>query len=138
MLIEPVDRLEIQILVDNVTDSLSAVPSFVETEMAYHWRHGMKALAGSCLCCGAHGLACLVTACRGDEQRTVLSGANEGIIPETVEALQQFEIATIAAGHCTGWRAVTALANTFGSGVVAPPAVGKRFSFGTSLNGEAN
>ena len=29
-----VDSVDIQILVDNVTDSLSSVPSFVETEMA--------------------------------------------------------------------------------------------------------
>ena len=323
--LEPVDRLEIQILVDNATDGLSSVPSFVETEFAYHWRRGMKALGGPCLCCAAHGLSCLVTATRNGVSRTLLfdtgpdadvfqrnvrllqtdlatvdamvlshghwdhagamplaldlirggasdrkipvymhpdmfrsramrapdgsmrpfmdipsvedleahggevhltrtadavlegmflisgeiprvtpfergmpgqyrrtvdgqdwepdpllmdersvavhvrgkglvvfsacshagivnvlrfareqlpdipilcamggfhlSGENEMIIPETVEALRGFDIATIAAGHCTGWRALTALANAFGPGVLAPLAVGKRYVF---------
>ena len=56
-----------------------------------------------------------------------LSGSNEAIIPDTVAALRAFELAVIAAGHCTGWRAVTALANAFGDNTVVPLAVGKRF-----------
>jgi len=59
-----------------------------------------------------------------------LSGTNERVIPQTVEALGGFGLTTIAAGHCTGWRAMTALANKFGDGVLAPLAVGKRFTFG--------
>lgn len=58
-----------------------------------------------------------------------LSGANEKIIPETVGALGAFGLKTIAAGHCTGWRALVALANAFGDDVVAPLAVGKRYRF---------
>ncbi len=58
-----------------------------------------------------------------------LSGVNEEIIPQTVEAMKEFRLATIAAGHCTGWRAVSALNNAFGDKVLAPTAVGKRFSF---------
>lgn len=58
-----------------------------------------------------------------------LSGTNERIIPETVAALRDFSLAVIAAGHCTGWRAVTALANEFGDKTLVPLAVGKRFSF---------
>lgn len=58
-----------------------------------------------------------------------LSGTNERIIPQTVEALRGFDIATIAAGHCTGWRAMTALANAFGDQRLVPLAVGKRLSF---------
>lgn len=57
-----------------------------------------------------------------------LSGPNEEIIPQTVEALAEFGIKTIAAGHCTGWRAMSALANAFPD-AVAPTAVGKRFTF---------
>ena len=34
----------------------------------------------------------------------------------------------IAAAHCTGWRAVNALANAFGD-AVAPAAVGKVYRF---------
>lgn len=58
-----------------------------------------------------------------------LSGANEAVIPQTVGDLKQFGLSTIAAGHCTGWRAMTALANAFGDRVLAPTAVGKRYSF---------
>lgn len=58
-----------------------------------------------------------------------LAGANEEIIPETVQALSEFNLSTIAAGHCTGWRAVAALAGAFGDGVVDPSVVGKRYTF---------
>jgi 7,8-dihydropterin-6-yl-methyl-4-(beta-D-ribofuranosyl)aminobenzene 5'-phosphate synthase len=68
----PVDSVEIRILVDNVTDNLSSVPSFVETEWAFHWRSGMKAIEGACICCAAHGLSCLITVKRGDASRTLL------------------------------------------------------------------
>jgi 7,8-dihydropterin-6-yl-methyl-4-(beta-D-ribofuranosyl)aminobenzene 5'-phosphate synthase len=57
-----------------------------------------------------------------------LSGPNEAIIPQTVEALREFQIKTIAAGHCTGWRATTALSNAFAD-ALAPLAVGKQFTF---------
>lgn len=58
-----------------------------------------------------------------------LSGTNERIIGETVAAMREFGLGVIAAGHCTGWRAVTALANEFGDKVLVPLAVGKRYSF---------
>jgi 7,8-dihydropterin-6-yl-methyl-4-(beta-D-ribofuranosyl)aminobenzene 5'-phosphate synthase len=58
-----------------------------------------------------------------------LSGTNERIIAATVGALREFGLTVIAAGHCTGWRAVTALANEFGDSTLVPLAVGKRFSF---------
>jgi 7,8-dihydropterin-6-yl-methyl-4-(beta-D-ribofuranosyl)aminobenzene 5'-phosphate synthase len=58
-----------------------------------------------------------------------LSGPNEEVIPETVEAMKGFGLSVIAAGHCTGWRAVTALANVFGNSIVDPSVVGKRFTF---------
>jgi 7,8-dihydropterin-6-yl-methyl-4-(beta-D-ribofuranosyl)aminobenzene 5'-phosphate synthase len=58
-----------------------------------------------------------------------LAGPNEAVIPQTVEGLRSFDLKNIAAGHCTGWRAMTALANTFGDSVLAPSAVGKRYMF---------
>ena len=57
-----------------------------------------------------------------------LSGTNERVIPQTVEALRGFDLKVIAAAHCTGWRAVTALSNAFGEAVV-PASVGKLYSF---------
>ena len=58
-----------------------------------------------------------------------LSGINERVIPQTVDALKGFELDVIAAGHCTGWRAMSALANAFGDKKLTPLAVGKRLSF---------
>lgn len=59
-----------------------------------------------------------------------LSGsAMEPLIPATVEALKQFELQQIMTAHCTGWRAVSALVQAFGEGIVTPCAVGSRFTF---------
>jgi 7,8-dihydropterin-6-yl-methyl-4-(beta-D-ribofuranosyl)aminobenzene 5'-phosphate synthase len=41
-----------------------------------------------------------------------------------VAALAQFDLKLIAAGHCTGWRAINALSTAYGDAVV-PSAVGK-------------
>ncbi len=70
--LKPVDRLEIHILVDNATDSLSSVPAGVETEFSYLQRNGMRVLSGRCICCASHGLSCLITAHRGDTKHTML------------------------------------------------------------------
>jgi 7,8-dihydropterin-6-yl-methyl-4-(beta-D-ribofuranosyl)aminobenzene 5'-phosphate synthase len=58
-----------------------------------------------------------------------LAGVNEGIIPATVAELKSFDLKTIAAGHCTGWRATTALAAAFGDDILVPTSVGKRYRF---------
>lgn len=55
-----------------------------------------------------------------------LSGMNEKIIPDTIGDLGQFGLEFIAPGHCTGWRALTAMAKTF-RGELVPMAVGKRY-----------
>src|ERR1017187_2845912 len=72
MTLEPVDRVEILVLMDNATDMLSSTPSHVETETAGLMRRGIRMVAGKCLCCAAHGLSCLVTAHRGTARHTVL------------------------------------------------------------------
>ncbi len=67
-----VDALEIRILVDNASDSLSSNPSFVETEWAGLRHRGMRLLSGKCLCCAAHGLSYLITAGAGSSSGTLL------------------------------------------------------------------
>jgi 7,8-dihydropterin-6-yl-methyl-4-(beta-D-ribofuranosyl)aminobenzene 5'-phosphate synthase len=57
-----------------------------------------------------------------------LSGVTEKIIPDTVGDLKRFGLQTLAAGHCTGWRAMSVLAREFGEELV-PTAVGKRYLF---------
>lgn len=84
-----VDSAEITVLVDNVTDNLSTVPRFVETELAAMGRRGINVLSGDCLCCAAHGLSCLVTVKRGDETRTLLfdSGPEDDVFARNVQRL---------------------------------------------------
>jgi 7,8-dihydropterin-6-yl-methyl-4-(beta-D-ribofuranosyl)aminobenzene 5'-phosphate synthase len=55
-----------------------------------------------------------------------LSGINERVIPETVADLRKFGLKLLAPGHCTGWRAVSRLAQEFGDELV-PSAVGKKY-----------
>jgi 7,8-dihydropterin-6-yl-methyl-4-(beta-D-ribofuranosyl)aminobenzene 5'-phosphate synthase len=55
--------------------------------------------------------------------------AMERLIPETMAHLPQFALQQIMPAHCTGWRALWALLNTFGESVVTPSAVGSRFTF---------
>jgi 7,8-dihydropterin-6-yl-methyl-4-(beta-D-ribofuranosyl)aminobenzene 5'-phosphate synthase len=58
-----------------------------------------------------------------------LSGINERIIPQTVAALRGFDLDVVAAGHCTGWRAMSALNNEFTDKKLVPLAVGKTLRF---------
>jgi len=71
-MVEAVDRLEIHVLVDNSTDSLSSIPKFAESEFSYLQRKGMRLLSGRCICCANHGLSCLITAHRGPHAHTIL------------------------------------------------------------------
>jgi 7,8-dihydropterin-6-yl-methyl-4-(beta-D-ribofuranosyl)aminobenzene 5'-phosphate synthase len=57
-----------------------------------------------------------------------LGGVMEHIIPQTVEALAPFDIQNIISGHCTGWRALHALADAFGERV-SQSAVGTSYRF---------
>ena len=55
-----------------------------------------------------------------------LSGINERVIPQTVADLKTFGLKLLAAGHCTGWRALSQLARELGDELV-PTAVGKKY-----------
>jgi 7,8-dihydropterin-6-yl-methyl-4-(beta-D-ribofuranosyl)aminobenzene 5'-phosphate synthase len=57
-----------------------------------------------------------------------LGGVMEKIIPDTVDGLRPFNIKYIITGHCTGWRALHALADAFGQSV-SQSAVGTRYTF---------
>jgi len=73
--LQPVDRLDFQILVDNLSDSLSTVPANVTQEWPALMRAGMRQLSGRCQCCANHGLAVVVKAFRGTASRAVLFDA---------------------------------------------------------------
>jgi len=57
-----------------------------------------------------------------------LGGAMEAIIPDTVKGLADFDIDHIICGHCTGWRALHALADEYGDRV-SQSAVGTSYQF---------
>ena len=66
------DRIEITILVDNVTDTLSSTPSFVTREWVRLQRMGMKRSSGAAICCANHGLSLVITVTEGAESRSIL------------------------------------------------------------------
>lgn len=72
MPLSPVDRLDIQVLVDNVTDSLSSTPANVTREWTWLQRRGMRLMAGGSLCCANHGLSLVITAHAAGGARTML------------------------------------------------------------------
>lgn len=69
------DLLQVQVLVDNVTDSLSSTPSFVTREWPALVRKGMRRVAGGSLCCANHGLSLVIHATAGERTHTVLFDA---------------------------------------------------------------
>jgi 7,8-dihydropterin-6-yl-methyl-4-(beta-D-ribofuranosyl)aminobenzene 5'-phosphate synthase len=62
-----------------------------------------------------------------------LGGVMERIIPETVEGLRPFDIRFLIPGHCTGWRALHALATTFGDRV-SQSAIGTSYRFSAAFD----
>lgn len=75
----PVDRVEVVVLVDNVTDSLSSTPGNVETEFARLARRGGHLVAGETLCSAAHGLSLLISvASEGRETALLFDAGPEG------------------------------------------------------------
>src|SRR6478735_11530947 len=68
-----VDGLEIMVIVDNVTDSLSTNPPGVESEWRGLLTRGrIRVLSGSGICCAQHGLSLLLTARIGETTQTLL------------------------------------------------------------------
>ena len=70
------DRVEVLVLVDNATDSLSTTPKNVVPEWAYLTAAGrLPLLSGEAICRAHHGLSLLITAHAGDARHTVLFDA---------------------------------------------------------------
>ena len=70
------DRLEVLVLVDNATDSLSTTPKNVIPEWPGLVAAGrLPVLSGEAICRAHHGLSLLLTAHVGDERHTLLFDA---------------------------------------------------------------
>jgi 7,8-dihydropterin-6-yl-methyl-4-(beta-D-ribofuranosyl)aminobenzene 5'-phosphate synthase len=66
------DRVEVLVLVDNVSDLLSAVPASVTPEVPNLLKAGGQELSAECICCAHWGLSLVVTAHSEDRWRTLL------------------------------------------------------------------
>jgi 7,8-dihydropterin-6-yl-methyl-4-(beta-D-ribofuranosyl)aminobenzene 5'-phosphate synthase len=75
MTITELDRLEVQVLIDNVTDTLSSTPSFVTREWPALIRRGLRRIAGGDICCANHGLSLVIRATAGGREHVVLFDA---------------------------------------------------------------
>lgn len=73
--LRPVDALDVQVLVDNVTDSLSTVPQGVMQEWGCLRTCGSLVLSGEALCCAAFGLSLVITARLGHAHPVLLFDA---------------------------------------------------------------
>jgi len=74
--ITTVDRVDVLIVVDNVTDSLSTNPNNGQFGVGGIVAEWTKASAfGKATCCAHHGLSLLITAYVGSEKRTMLFDA---------------------------------------------------------------
>lgn len=73
--LQAIDSVEIQVLIDNVTDSLSSTPATVEREWTVLQKKGLAVIAGDGLCCANHGLSLTISTRRGDRERCVLFDA---------------------------------------------------------------
>ena len=70
--LKAVDRVEVQVLVDNVTDNLSTLPAGADIthEWAYLLREGLVTeISGDNTCCACHGLALVITVQAGDDDQ---------------------------------------------------------------------
>ena len=100
-----VDKIEILVLIDNQTDSLSSTPDNFTSEWSNLHNAGMEQISGSCQCCANHGLALVVKAWIGEQCHTVLFDA--GPVDFAVEynatrlgaGLDQVDAVVLSHGH---------------------------------------
>src|SRR5262245_52612302 len=64
--LRPVDRLVVDVALDNTSDSYSSKPAHVSPEFNNVVAAGAKELSGPALCCAQLGLALVLTAYVGD------------------------------------------------------------------------
>jgi 7,8-dihydropterin-6-yl-methyl-4-(beta-D-ribofuranosyl)aminobenzene 5'-phosphate synthase len=115
-ILQPMDRLEVLVLVDNVTDQLSTTPDGVQSEFAALRRAGLTTIAGESICCAHHGLSLLITAHRDGARRTLLFDTgpegyaiqrNAGLLGVDLSAVDDLVLSHGHWDHCGG--ALTAL-----------------------------
>lgn len=109
----PLDRLVVDVLVDNVTDSYSTKPSHVSPEFNNVLEAGAAELSGTTLCCAQLGFSVMLTGHRGSTRHKLLFDAGpEGAVflrncQNLGVALDDVEAVAVSHGH---WDHMGALA----------------------------
>jgi 7,8-dihydropterin-6-yl-methyl-4-(beta-D-ribofuranosyl)aminobenzene 5'-phosphate synthase len=99
------DRLQVDVLVDNATDGWSAKPPHVHSEFANVTRAGVKELSGPTLCCAQLGLSLMLTAeAAGRRYKLLFDAGPEGAIllrncKNLGVALEDVDAVAISHGH---------------------------------------
>jgi 7,8-dihydropterin-6-yl-methyl-4-(beta-D-ribofuranosyl)aminobenzene 5'-phosphate synthase len=70
--LRPVDRVDVLVLVDNITDQLSTNPEGVQSEFSALRDAGLTMIAGETICSAHHGLSLLITTHRDHSRHTIL------------------------------------------------------------------
>src|SRR5918996_5177897 len=73
--LRPVDKLVIDIAIDNLSDNYSSKPPHISPEFNNVMEAGAAEISGSTLCCAQLGLALVLTAYVGDHRHTLLFDA---------------------------------------------------------------
>lgn len=78
-MLQPVDSVEVTVIVDNALDLLSTVPETVTSEFPNDLAAGATEMSGPAVCCAAWGLSLYISATVGRARHTVLfDGGPEG------------------------------------------------------------
>ncbi|HEY1989652.1 MAG TPA: MBL fold metallo-hydrolase [Acidimicrobiales bacterium] len=111
---EPLDRLTVEVLTDNVTDSYSTKPAYVAHEFENVMDAGAHQLSGATLCCAQLGLSLMLTGwSRGTRHKLLFDAGVEGPIllrncRNLGVQLDDVEAVAISHGHWDHMGALTA------------------------------
>jgi len=73
--LRPIDRLQVDVLIDNLSDSYSSKPSHVSPEFNNVVAAGAREISGATLCCAQLGLSLMLTAQVGSKRHKLLFDA---------------------------------------------------------------
>jgi 7,8-dihydropterin-6-yl-methyl-4-(beta-D-ribofuranosyl)aminobenzene 5'-phosphate synthase len=125
--LQPVDRLVVDVALDNLSDNYSSKPAHVSPEFNNVVEAGAAELSGTTLCCAQLGLALVLTAHRGPRRHTLLfdAGPQGALFVRNCRnlgvALPGVEAVAISHGH---WDHMGALLDALDH--IAPAAGGRR------------
>lgn len=103
--LEGLERCEIFVLIDNVSDALSSVPAGVTSEISNLIKAGATSFTGEGACCACFGLSLVITAIKGSKRHCLLFDAGpagygiEGNVPRLGIDMGAIDAAVLSHGH---------------------------------------